>query len=80
MQHRAQQMPARTSDGKYDYSPCFSLYKGRNLHADIAIGNLEVTLGGKPYQGYPTFSAPTNICKLSKMPDLTFFSQQTIIA
>jgi poly-gamma-glutamate synthesis protein (capsule biosynthesis protein) len=26
--------------------------------ADIAIGNLEVTLGGKPYKGYPQFSAP----------------------
>ena len=26
--------------------------------ADIAIGNLEVTLVGKPYQGYPTFRAP----------------------
>ena len=26
--------------------------------ADIAIGNLEVTLGGPPYSGYPCFSAP----------------------
>ena len=24
----------------------------------MAIGNLEVTLGGKPYRGYPAFSAP----------------------
>lgn len=26
--------------------------------ADIAIANLEVTLGGKPYKGYPCFSSP----------------------
>ena len=26
--------------------------------ADVAIGNLEVTLGGKPYAGYPQFRAP----------------------
>lgn len=58
MQHRAQIDAARTSDGKYDYSPCFSLIKEEISRADIAIGNLEVTLGGKPYQGYPTFSAP----------------------
>ena len=58
MQHRAQIDAARTSDGKYDYSPCFSLVKEEISRADIAIGNLEVTLGGKPYQGYPTFSAP----------------------
>ena len=49
MQHRAQIDAARTSDGKYDYSPCFSLVKEEISRADIAIGNLEVTLGGKPY-------------------------------
>lgn len=58
MQHQAQIDAARTSDGKYDYSPCFSLVKEQISHADLAIANLEVTLGGKPYRGYPTFSAP----------------------
>lgn len=58
MQHQAQIDAARTPDGKYDYSPCFSLVKEQITRADIAIGNLEVTLGGKPYQGYPAFSAP----------------------
>ena len=80
MQHRAQIDAARTSDGKYDYSPCFSLVKEEISRADIAIGNLEVTLGGKPYQAILLSVHPTNICKLSKMPDSTFFSQQTIIA
>lgn len=58
MQHQAQIDAARTSDGKYDYSPYFSLVKEQISRADLAIANLEVTLGGKPYRGYPTFSAP----------------------
>ncbi len=58
MQHQAQIDAARTLDGKYDYSSYFSLVKEQISHADLAIGNLEVTLGGKPYRGYPTFSAP----------------------
>lgn len=58
MQHQAQIDAARTPDGKYDYSSYFSLVKEEISRADIAIGNLEVTLGGKPYRGYPAFSAP----------------------
>ena len=42
----------------YDYSDCFSAVKPLVSKADIAIANLEVTLGGKPYRGYPAFSAP----------------------
>lgn len=58
MQHQAQIDAARTPQGTYDYSSCFSLVKPQIQAADIAIGNLEVTLGGQPYQGYPAFSAP----------------------
>ena len=58
MQHQAQIDAALRSDSSYDYSHCFSLVKKRISHADLAIGNLEVTLGGKPYRGYPQFSAP----------------------
>lgn len=58
MQHQAQIDAARTPKGDYDYSPCFALVKKQISQADIAIGNLEVTLGGKPYRGYPAFSAP----------------------
>ena len=79
MQHQAQIDAARTPDGKYDYSSCFALVKEQISHADIAIGNLEVTLGGKPI-GVTLLSVhPTNICKLLRMPDLMFCSQQTII-
>lgn len=58
MQHQAQIEAARTPEGKYDYTSCFSLVKEQISQADLAIGNLEVTLAGKPYKGYPTFSAP----------------------
>ena len=58
MQHQAQIDAARRGDGRYDYSHCFSLVKDDIARADLAIGNLEVTLGGEPYRGYPQFSAP----------------------
>ena len=58
MQHQAQIDAALRADSSYNYSHCFSLVKQRISHADLAIGNLEVTLGGEPYRGYPQFSAP----------------------
>ena len=57
MQHQGQINVARTSTG-YDYSTCFTYVKEEIGRADLAIANLEVTLGGKPYKGYPAFSAP----------------------
>ena len=58
MQHQAQIDAARTPQGTYDYSACFSLVSPQIQAADLAVGNLEVTLGGVPYSGYPAFSAP----------------------
>lgn len=58
MQHQAQIDAARQPNGTYDYSHCFELVKEDISKADVAIGNLEVTLGGTPYRGYPQFSAP----------------------
>lgn len=58
MQHKGQIDAARTPEGTYDYTECFDLVRNQISQADIAIGNLEVTLGGKPYTGYPAFSAP----------------------
>ena len=57
MQHDAQIEAARTPHG-YDYSDCFKHVREEISAADVAIANLEVTLGGKPYRGYPSFSAP----------------------
>jgi poly-gamma-glutamate capsule biosynthesis protein CapA/YwtB (metallophosphatase superfamily) len=47
--------------GTYDYSFCFSELKPTIQKADIAIGNLEVTLAGEPYKGYPKFSSPDEL-------------------
>lgn len=57
MQHKSQIDAAKTNDG-YDYSKYFKHVKNRISAADIAIVNLEVTLAGKPYTGFPNFSAP----------------------
>jgi len=47
--------------GKYDYSACFEYVSPIIKSADVAIGNLELTLAGKPYKGYPQFSAPNEL-------------------
>jgi len=58
MQHSPQFKRAQQADGTYNYDVCFEEVKPHIEAADVAIGNLEVTLGGPPYTGYPCFSAP----------------------
>ena len=48
MQHQGQINAARTATGTYDYSACFEYVKEEIGSVDLAIANLEVTLGGKP--------------------------------
>ncbi len=43
---------------KYDYTSCFQYVKPYIEEADYAFANLEVTLAGPPYSGYPAFSSP----------------------
>ena len=58
MQHAPQITAAQQPDGTYDYSPCFQYLEDDIRWADLAVVNLECPLGGKPYTGYPCFSAP----------------------
>lgn len=58
MQHSPQLTAAQRSDGSYDYSPCFRYVEDDIRWADYAVVNLECPLGGRPYTGYPAFSAP----------------------
>ena len=58
MQHDGQIKAARTADGGYDYAEVFARVAPEIKRYDIAVANLEVTLGGPPYKGYPNFSAP----------------------
>lgn len=57
MQHD-RQINAAYRDGGYDYSDCFRHVESYISEADYSVVNLECTLGGKPYRGYPCFSAP----------------------
>jgi len=58
MGHGPQINAARQSDGGYDYEPSFRYVTDYIQSADLAIANLEVTLAGLPYTGYPQFSSP----------------------
>ncbi|MBN2487258.1 MAG: CapA family protein [Bacteroidales bacterium] len=49
------------STNSYDYEPVFRHIADYIASADIAVGNLEVTLAGKPYKGYPQFSSPDEL-------------------
>ena len=55
-----------TGNEGYDYHPCFQYLKPYLTEADIAIGNLEVTLAGPPYKGYPQFSSPDELADALK--------------
>lgn len=62
MQHDSQITDAYDQKtGGYNYNPCFQYIKPYIEAADVAIGNLEVTLAGRPYKGYPQFSAPDEL-------------------
>ncbi len=59
MQHDSNIAAAyNSSTKKYDYSSCFEYVAPILRSADLTIGNLELTLAGSPYKGYPQFSAP----------------------
>jgi len=49
-----------SADG-FDFSPFFQYIAPIVKKADIAVANLETTFGGKPYKGYPQFSAPDTL-------------------
>ncbi len=58
MMHRDQISNARTGEDTFDFSECFPKVEHLIKEADIAVANMEFTLAGKPYTGYPCFSAP----------------------
>jgi poly-gamma-glutamate synthesis protein (capsule biosynthesis protein) len=63
MQHAPQITAAQRANGTYDYSDCFIHLQDDITWADLAVVNLECPLGGKPYTGYPCFSAPDSYAK-----------------
>jgi poly-gamma-glutamate synthesis protein (capsule biosynthesis protein) len=55
----------------YDFSDSFIYLKKIFRDADFVIGNLETTLGTKPYTGYPRFSAPAALAAALKEAGFT---------
>lgn len=66
MGHGPQHKAARTANSSYDYTPCFRFVEDYIKSADLAIVNLEVTLAGPPYTGYPQFSSPRELALAAK--------------
>lgn len=48
---------------EYDFTPFLENIGGLLQEADISVANMEFTLGGKPYSGYPAFSAPDSYAR-----------------
>lgn len=72
MMHQAQIENTREGDS-FDLSRYFSSISREVQAADIAVVNLEVTLGGKPYTGYPAFSAPDDFAVALQKAGFDFF-------
>ena len=52
----------------YDFLPNYYYVQDIIQDADLAIGNLEVTLPGKPpYQGYPQFRSPDDLARALRL-------------
>lgn len=58
MQHQPQFEAARCKDGSFDYTGCFDEVRDQIEAADVAIANLETTLGASNFRGYPCFCSP----------------------
>jgi poly-gamma-glutamate capsule biosynthesis protein CapA/YwtB (metallophosphatase superfamily) len=50
----------------FDYNDVFSYIKPLISDTDLSIANLEVTLAGPPYKGYPQFSSPAALAVACK--------------
>lgn len=75
MQHKAQLDAALSAGGgrAYDYSECFGGIRAYVEEADYAVVNFEASLGGRPYTGYPCFSAPDEYPLALKACGFDFF-------
>ena len=58
MMHADQISNAKRPDGSYSFDTYFRHLEDLIRSSDLAVANMEFTLAGKPYTGYPCFSAP----------------------
>lgn len=79
MQHRQQLhsalMPGADSmmSASYDYSSYFRHVRRHIDAADFTVANMEFCLGGPPYTGYPSFSAPESIAEAAAEAGIDLF-------
>ena len=78
MVHQKQLDGAYDKDTKtYDFSPFFKEISPLLKKADLAVGNLEVSLGGTEggaYRGYPSFNTPDSIVDAIKNAGFNFLT------
>ncbi len=53
----------KTDSATWDYNDVFRYVRPVISESDLAIANLEVTLAGPPYKGYPRFSSPAALAE-----------------
>ncbi len=66
---------AKTSGGGYDFSAFFKESESYFKNADLAVANLEVTLGGSEsgaFSGYPAFNSPDELLTTIKQSGISF--------
>ena len=56
----------QNSEKKYNYNKVFEPLEDIISSVDFAVANLEVTLAGPPYMGYPQFSSPDELAEACK--------------
>lgn len=66
MQHESQLKEAKQADGTYSFSPCYDYVRDEVSSADIAVANLETTIGDNRFGGYPSFCAPDSFLYAAK--------------
>ncbi|MBN1340750.1 MAG: CapA family protein, partial [Bacteroidales bacterium] len=57
----------------YDYNDVFRYISEDLTRADFAVANLEVTLAGPPFKGYPQFSSPDALAVAAKNAGIDAF-------
>jgi poly-gamma-glutamate synthesis protein (capsule biosynthesis protein) len=63
MMHSQQISTAESHSGEHCFDTYFTHIRKYLDDSDLNVGNMEFTLAGKPYSGYPAFSAPDEFAK-----------------
>ena len=73
MMHMPQLRDAKTADGSYSFDHVYRSVTPVISQADYAVVNLETTLAGPDYSGFPTFSAPDSFAEALKNAGFDLF-------